>query len=66
MLSIRKERARATLRAALLGMLEILREEAGDHIDGVAGDLSMMAHDQDSEGTFAALRGDLVLVQETL
>lgn len=63
---LRKAKARATLRAALLEMLEILREESGDHIDGVAGDLSMVSHHEDFEGTFAALRGDLVLMQESL
>lgn len=66
MFHIRKERARATLRAALLGMLEVLREEVGEHIDGVAADLTLVPHLQNAEGNLAALSGDLVFSQESL
>lgn len=62
---LKKLSAKYALTASLVRMLEVMREEHGDDVDGVACDLSMT---QQGEffGNLAALIGDIELSGETL
>lgn len=62
---LQKEEARFALVAAMLRMLIVLREEHGDHIDGVACDFTMSGQG-DFGGNLAALVGDMEFHGESL
>jgi len=64
-LHLKKSEAKFALMAAMLGMLTVMREEIGEHVDGIACDFSMSGQG-DFQGNLASLVGDLTFHGESL
>lgn len=64
-LHIQKSEAKFALMAAMLRMLVVMRQETGDHVDGIACDFSMSGQG-DFSGNLASLVGDMEFHGESL
>lgn len=64
-LHLQKEEAKFALIAAMLRMLLVMREEHGEHVDGIACDFSMSGQG-DFSGNLASLVGDMEAYGESL
>lgn len=61
----KKSAAKFALISAMVRMLDAMRDENGDHIDGIACDLSM-TDEGDFHGNLASLVGDIEMHGESL
>lgn len=64
-LHLQKSEAKFALMAAMLRMLNVMREETGLQVDGIACDFSMN-ESGNFEGNLASLVGDIVMHGESL
>lgn len=62
---LKKSAAKFALIAAMVRMLDAMRDENGDQIDGIACDLSM-TNEGDFYGNLASLVGDIEMHGESL